>query len=100
MLGSKPMAQWIEEYSRSHRPPVNRACHTIGIPTIALSVPLFVVTLFVPRLWPVPTALFVGGWALQFVGHWFEGRPPEFFRDWRFLFVGARWWLAKLRGRV
>jgi uncharacterized membrane protein YGL010W len=100
MLGSKPMAQWIDEYSQSHRHPINRACHTIGIPTIALSVPLFVVALFVPRLWPVPTALFVVGWALQFVGHWFEGRPPEFFRDWRFLLVGARWWVAKLRGRV
>jgi len=100
MLGSKPMAQWIAEYARSHQHPVNRLCHTIGIPAIALSVPCFVVAAFVPGFWPVPTALFVGGWALQFVGHWVEGKPPEFFRDWRFLFVGLRWWLAKLRGRA
>ena len=100
MLGSKPMSQWIDEYSRSHTHPVNRVCHTIGIPMIALSVLLFGVALFVPGLWPVPLALFVLGWALQFVGHWFEGRPPEFFRDWRFLLVGARWWLAKIRGRA
>jgi hypothetical protein len=29
----------------------------------------------------------------------FEGKPPEFFHDWRFLFVGLRWWMAKVRGR-
>jgi uncharacterized membrane protein YGL010W len=37
---------------------------------------------------------------LQFVGHYFEGKPPEFFHDWRFLLVGLRWWLAKIRGRA
>jgi uncharacterized membrane protein YGL010W len=44
--------------------------------------------------------LFVGGWLFQFVGHAVEGKPPEFFHDWRFLFVGVRWWVAKMRGRV
>jgi hypothetical protein len=29
-----------------------------------------------------------------------EGKPPEFFSDWRFLLVGARWWVAKVRGRA
>jgi hypothetical protein len=29
-----------------------------------------------------------------------EGKPPEFLHDWRFLFVGLRWWLAKLAGRA
>jgi hypothetical protein len=33
-------------------------------------------------------------------GHAFEGKPPEFLHDWRFLFVGLRWWVAKIRGRV
>ncbi len=33
-------------------------------------------------------------------GHAFEGKPPEFMHDWRFLFVGLRWWLAKMRGRA
>ena len=44
--------------------------------------------------------LFVIGWALQFVGHAFEGKAPEFFHDWRYLFVGLRWWVAKMRGRA
>jgi len=100
MLGNKPLETWIAEYSRSHQHPINRVCHTFGIPMIALSLPLFVVTAFWHRLWPVPVSLFVLGWAFQFAGHYVEGKPPEFFHDWRFLFVGLRWWLAKIRGRA
>ena len=44
--------------------------------------------------------LFVVGWIFQFVGHAFEGKPPEIFKDWRFAFVGLRWWLAKVAGRA
>jgi uncharacterized membrane protein YGL010W len=51
-------------------------------------------------LWPWGLALFILGWTFQFVGHYVEGKPPEFFKDWRFLFVGLRWWVAKLRGRA
>jgi uncharacterized membrane protein YGL010W len=99
MLGDRPMSDWIARYTQSHQNRVNRVCHTIGIPLIALSVPLFVIALFVHGLWPLPLGLFVVGWVFQFVGHAFEGKPPEFFHDWRFLFVGLRWWLAKIRGR-
>jgi uncharacterized membrane protein YGL010W len=42
----------------------------------------------------------VVGWICQFVGHAFEGKPPEFFKDPRFLLIGLRWWFAKLRGRA
>ena len=67
----------------------------------------FVVSLFLavagfgwPALWRPALALFVGGWVFQFIGHAVEGKPPEFFKDWRFLFVGLRWWLAKLAGKA
>ena len=100
MLGNKPMQQWLVQYDESHQHPVNRLCHTFGIPMIAVSLPLFVVAIFVHGIWPVPVALFVIGWILQFVGHFVEGKPPEFLHDWRFLFVGLRWWYAKIRGRV
>ncbi len=100
MLGNRPMSEWISRYAESHQHPVNRICHTIGIPLIALSVPLFIVAIFIEGFWPVPLTLFVVGWAFQFVGHAFEGKPPEFFKDWRFLFVGLRWWFAKIRGRA
>jgi uncharacterized membrane protein YGL010W len=100
MLGGRPWDDWIARYATSHQHPVNRACHTLGIPLIVLSIVLAVVSLFVSGLWPVTLTLFVVGWVLQFVGHAFEGKPPEFFHDWRFLFVGLRWWVAKMRGRA
>jgi uncharacterized membrane protein YGL010W len=92
--------EWIARYERSHRHPVNRACHTAGIPMIALSLVMTLPSIVVPWLrWPA-LALFVLGWLLQFIGHAVERKPPEFFSDWRFLFVGFRWWLLKMRGRV
>jgi uncharacterized membrane protein YGL010W len=100
MFFGKSWNEWISQYSSSHQNRVNRLCHTIGIPIIFLSLLIFVGAIFVPRLWILATALFVVGWIFQFVGHAFEGKRPEFFHDWRFLFVGARWWLAKVRGRA
>lgn len=100
MLAGKPWEDWIAQYAESHQHPVNRFCHTIGIPLIAGSLPLFVLLLLKPNLWPLPLSMFVTGWILQFVGHGFEGKPPEFFKNWRFLFVGLRWWVAKIRGRA
>jgi uncharacterized membrane protein YGL010W len=100
LFSSRSWEDWIAQYAQSHHHPVNRFCHTIGIPLIVASLPLFVVTAFVHGLWPLPTAMFVVGWIFQFVGHHYEGVPPEFLKDWRFLFVGMRWWLAKVRGRV
>ena len=67
---------------------------------IALSLPLFALSLFIAGFWVWPTTLFVVGWVFQFIGHAFERKPPEFLKDWRFLFVGLRWWFAKLAGRV
>jgi uncharacterized membrane protein YGL010W len=99
-LGGKSWNEWIAQYATSHQNPVNRVCHTIGIPLIALSIPLFLVGIWVPGFWRIPLTLFVVGWIFQFIGHAFEGKPPEFFKDWRFLFVGLRWWVAKLQGRA
>jgi uncharacterized membrane protein YGL010W len=100
MFAGRSQHDWIDQYDRSHRHPFNRLCHTFGIPMIALSLPLFVAAYFAGGLWPVPVALFVAGWVLQFAGHAVEGKPPEFFKDWRFLFVGVRWWLAKVQRRA
>ena len=53
---------------------------------IVVSLPL---ALFKPKL---GLGLFVGGWALQFVGHYvFEKNDPQFFGDARNLIVGALW---------
>lgn len=100
MLGNRTSEQWIAQYSTSHQHPVNRACHTLGIPTILVSLALALAGFFFHPLWIYTLGLFLFGWALQFIGHAFERKEPEFFHDWRFLFVGVRWWWAKVRGRA
>ena len=99
MLGNRTWDQWIAQYPGSHQHPLNRLCHTIGIPLIALSLPLLVMAPFVRGVWLISVTLFVAGWVFQFIGHAVEGKAPEFFHDWRFLLVGLRWWVAKVRGR-
>jgi uncharacterized membrane protein YGL010W len=100
MLGNQTPDQWVAQYATSHQHPVNRACHTLGIPTILISVAVFFAAFFNHHLWIYAAALFALGWIFQFIGHAFEGKPPEFFQDWRFLFVGIRWWWAKMRGKA
>ncbi len=46
MLAGKSWDEWIAQYAQSHQNPVNRVCHTLGIPLIALSILLFPVVLF------------------------------------------------------
>lgn len=99
-MGGRSWEEWISQYQESHQHPINRMTHTVGIPMIALSVVLAPVGVFVPALGFVAAGLFVVGWIFQFIGHAFEGKPPEFLKDWRFLFVGLRWWFAKLAGKV
>jgi uncharacterized membrane protein YGL010W len=100
MFFGRSWNEWIAQYSASHQNGVNRACHTIGIPLIILSLLLSPVAAFVAGFWRLPLGLFVIGWIFQFVGHAFEGKPPEFFHDWRFFFVGARWWVAKVSRKI
>jgi len=82
-------AAWLENYKASHQHPVNRGCHTIGIPMIVLSLPVFFFS------WRWALGLFTVGWILQFLGHWFEGKPPAFFKDARYLIVGPYWWVKR-----
>ncbi len=109
MLGNRTWDEWIAQYATSHQNPVNRFCHTIGIPMIVLSLfvgvaalvlALISAPLIAAQLGWIALALFVVGWLFQFVGHAFEGKPPEFLSDWRFLLVGTRWWAAKIRGKA
>ena len=100
MLGGKSWDVWIAEYARSHQNRFNRLCHTVGIPLIVISIPLLLLSIWVEGLWKTGLGLFLVGWGFQVLGHAVEGKPPEFFHDWRFLFVGVRWWVAKMRGRA
>jgi uncharacterized membrane protein YGL010W len=48
---------------------------------------------------PLPAAafpaIFVGGWALQFLGHKFEGKSPAFLRNLLHFLVGPAWILRE-----
>jgi uncharacterized membrane protein YGL010W len=100
MLNGRPTEEWIAQYSKSHQHPVNRFLHTYGIPMIVISLALFVASIFLHELFRYAVELFIFGWLLQFAGHAFERKAPEFFHDWRFLLIGTRWWWAKLRGKA
>jgi uncharacterized membrane protein YGL010W len=87
-------SSWIERYQRDHTHPMNKATHMVGIPMIVISLPLVFLA-------PMPAlALFVVGWILQFIGHAFEGKPPSFFSDPRFLIVGPLWYVQKLARKL
>ncbi|HEX5037984.1 MAG TPA: DUF962 domain-containing protein [bacterium] len=92
-ISEKPKESFLEVYRTKHTHPVNKVLHTIGIPAIVVSL---VVVFF---NWKIGLALFVGGWALQFVGHIFEGTPPAFFKNPIYLIVGPIWWVKKLLSR-
>ena len=100
MMKGKSWDEWIAQYQTSHQNKLNQLTHTFGIPMIVVSILLGLASPFVGGLWVWALALFVVGWALQFIGHAIEGKPPEFLSDWRFLFVGTRWWLKKVTGKI
>lgn len=83
----------MTKYNEDHQHPVNRALHSVGIPMIVASIPVFI---FNPLL---AVGMFVVGWILQFVGHAFEGKMPSFMSDPRFLLIGPMWAWKKLTGR-
>ena len=84
----------VANYKAKHQHPLNRLSHSIGIPLIAISLPLF----FFDWRWAL--AFFVFGWILQFVGHAIEGNQPAFFRNPVYLLVGPLWLLRRAASSV
>lgn len=87
-------AEWTElmrRYEEQHADPRNQACHKVGIPLIAASVPVAATIVGLP----LAAAMFTTGWTFQFVGHVFEGKKPAFVDDRRNLIVGLLWWMKK-----
>lgn len=100
LLQGRSWDDWIARYELGHQNRWNQLTHTLGIPMIVVAIVMGIAGLVLPGLWPWAAGLFVLGWVLQFLGHAIEGKPPEFFSDWRFLFVGTRWWLKKITGQL
>lgn len=81
----------MKSYEQDHQDPRNQACHKIGIPLIAASLPIGATVVGLP----LAAAMFTTGWTFQFVGHMFEGKKPSFVDDKRQLVVGLLWWMKK-----
>lgn len=79
---------FVENYKARHRHRLNKLSHSIGIPMIVLSLPLFLFS------WRWALALFIVGWVFQFIGHAIEGNQPAFFGNPLYLLVGP-WWLLR-----
>ena len=77
MFAGRTWDEWFRQYAESHQHPVNRVCHTVGIPLIAAAIPLFVLGFIASGLWLLALLMFVVGWIFQFVGHWFAGILPR-----------------------
>ncbi len=83
-------ASFVENYKAKHQHSLNRLSHSVGIPLIVISLPLFFLS------WRWALGLFVAGWVLQFVGHAIEGNQPAFFTNPLYLLVGPLWLLRRL----
>lgn len=95
MAAIKLNEEWSElmrRYAADHQNKVNQACHSIGIPLIAGSIPVAMSIVGIP----LAAAMFGVGWTFQFVGHAFEGKKPSFVEDKRQLVVGLLWWTKKM----
>mgnify|MGYP001554945694 CR=1 FL=1 len=92
-------AEWsklMTQYEADHTDPLNQACHKVGIPLIAASIPIGATVVGLP----LAASMFGVGWTFQFVGHYFEGKKPSFVEDRRMLLVGLLWWLKKTGANI
>jgi len=63
------LKHWLKNWTTRHRNKVSIALHVVGIPACFVATPI----LLVMQLWIWATGAFVGGYALQFIGHAVEG---------------------------
>jgi uncharacterized membrane protein YGL010W len=96
LLPQRTLREYLTTYKQEHTKLGTKLTHMVGIPMIVASIPTAVVN---P---PLAGGLFVGGWALQFIGHAvFEKSKPSFFSDPYYLLVGPVWvtaeWLELFR---
>lgn len=90
------LREYLDLYRDGHRHLGTKLTHMVGIPMIVAAFPTAIVN---P---PAAGGLFVGGWALQLIGHkFFEKNKPAFLGDPYYLLVGPAWvaaeWLELLR---
>ncbi|MBK3873352.1 Mpo1 family 2-hydroxy fatty acid dioxygenase [Stutzerimonas frequens] len=120
----KSLTDHLAQYAAYHRDPRNLLSHFIGIPLIVLAVAVLLSRPAIEwgGFWLSPAALvslaaavfylrldwrygllmsagvgmFVLGWIIQFVGHYFEGSKPAFVDDLTGLIIGPLFVAAEL----
>jgi uncharacterized membrane protein YGL010W len=88
----KAFSEYMAQYDHEHENFWNKLLHGIGIPAIIAGIVLACFT-----LWRTGVALFVGGWALLFLGHRVEGNKPAFFQGVIYFLVGPVWIAKELK---
>ena len=90
LLPQRTLREYLTTYQKEHTKLGTKLTHMVGIPMIVASLPTALVS---P---PLAGGMFVGGWALQFIGHAvFEKSKPSFFADPYYLLVGPVWVAAE-----
>ena len=85
---------WAAKYYRAIDPQYGNAMAAVLGASCALATTIAAMPL---PIWAGTTAgLFVGGWAIQFLGHYFEGRKPAFMDDLRGLMDGPLFLVAEI----
>ncbi len=89
---SAPFAEKMAYYRSQHTTPGIRATHLVGIPAVTVSLPLM---LGRPR---VGVPMFLGGWALQVLGHKvFEKNSPALTKGFlTYQFCGLAFWCEEM----
>jgi hypothetical protein len=69
---------YVQHWLQRHPHPTSFLLHMVGIPPTLLGLLFFpiYVSLLGMSLFLVALALFLGGYLLQFIGHWLEGTDP------------------------
>jgi hypothetical protein len=63
------LGKLYQNWRSRHRHPASFVLHVVGIPACFVAAPI----LLIARQWVVAAGCFVGGYVLQFLGHFIEG---------------------------
>lgn len=64
---------WLREWMKRHQNPISFALHMLGIPMTVAAIVILIIDVASPLSWLWASLLFLGGYALQFLGHAIEG---------------------------
>ena len=93
-------ARWdhsVSFYGETHQHDLNRTLHRVGIPLILGGTAVLLVAKPFRPFWTLGAASFTVGWAMNFVGHYYEGKKPAFADDPLSFIAGPVWDLQQMR---